>query len=182
MRLRIAGILFVLLSANAGTPSTSPGADAEAEDELKSVIIKNFVRYSTWPEPASSSAPITIGILGRTSFTQTLHTVLDGKPVNGRPIQVVELKSVAELHRCHLIYFATDKNADTKQALQSIRSAHTLTIGEDDRFLDYGGAVKLQLIDGHMGFEVSLEALDRAGIEISSKLLRLGQIKRRRDE
>jgi hypothetical protein len=163
-------------------PTSSAGVDAEAEEELKSVVVKNFLRYSTWPETAPANGPLTVGVLGRTSFAQVLHALLDGKPVNGRLVQVIELKSSSDSRRCHLVYLATDKNAEIKQTLQSVRSTHTLTIGEDDKFLDYGGAVNLLLIDGHMGFEVSLEALDHAGVEISSKLLRLGQIKRRRVE
>jgi hypothetical protein len=46
--------------------------------------------------------------------------------------------------------------------------------------LDSGGAVNLLVIDGHMSFEVSLEALDRSGVSISSKLLRFGQIRSRK--
>lgn len=182
MRLWIAGILFAILSALPGMPAAPAGVDAEAEDELKSIIVKNFLRYSTWPETGTPSGPLTIGVLGRSSFEQTLHGLLDGKSVNGRTVQVVEVKAMPDPHRYHMIYVATDKNAEIKQALQSVRSSHTLTIGEADRFLDYGGAVNLLLIDGHMGFEVNLEALDRTGVEISSKLLRLGQIKRRRAE
>lgn len=181
MRLWTGGILFAILLALPAMPS-SAGIDAEAEDELKSVVVKNFLRYSTWPETAPSNGPITVGILGRTSFAQVLHGLLDNKSVNGRMVQVIELKSSSDPRRCHLVYVATDKNTEIKQTLQSVRSTHTLTIGEADKFLEYGGAVNLLLIDGHMGFEVSLEALDRAGIEISSKLLRLGQIRRRRTE
>jgi hypothetical protein len=182
MRLGIGGMLLAVVLVSQGMPYSSAGVGAEAEEELKSVIVKNFLRYSTWPETASPNGPITVGVLGRNSFTQALRGLLDGKAVNGRTVQVVELKSSSDPHRCHLVYLATDKNADIKQTLQSVRSTHTLTIGEDARFLEYGGAVNLLLIDGHMGFEVSLEALDRAGVEISSKLLRLGEIRRRRAE
>lgn len=160
----------------------SAGPAAEGQDELKSVIVKNFLRYSTWPETGSTNGPITVGVLGRPSFAQVLHEFLDGKPVNGRTVQIVELKPNSDLRRCQLIYIATDKTSEIRQALQSVRSVHTLTIGEDDRFLDYGGAVNLLLIDGHMGFEVSLESLNRSGVEISSRLLRLGEIRRGRVE
>jgi hypothetical protein len=156
--------------------------DGEAQDELKSVIVKNFLRYATWPETVSPNGPITVGVLGRTSFTQVLHDVLDGKSVNGRTVQIVELTPNSDPRHCQLIYIATAKTAEIRQALQSVRSAHTLTIGEDDKFLEYGGAVSLLLVDGHMGFEVDLDSLNRSGVEISSKLLRLGQIKRRRVE
>ncbi len=182
MRLWIAGLIFAIVWAAAAATVPSPAVDAEAEDELKSVIVKNFLRYSTWPDVPSPTAPVTVGVFGRASFAQALHAVLDGKPVNGRPVQVVELKSSADLHHCQLIYFATDRDADIRQAIQTIKAAHTLTIGEHERFLAYGGAVGLLQVDGHMGFEVSLAALDRAGIEISSKLLRLGQVKRRHEQ
>ena len=177
------GILIVVLLALPGNLSASPPrTDTDAEDELKSVIVKNFLRYSTWPEAPAANAPITVGVLGRTSFARLLHGLLDGKPVNGRNVQVLELRTGADPRQCNLIYIALDRSADIRQALQSLRSPHTLTIGEADTFLDSGGAVNLIQIDGHMGFEFSLDALNRAGVEISARLLRLGQDRRRRAE
>lgn len=178
MRTWTGRILMAILLALRAMPEASPGIAAEAEDELKSVIVKNFLRYSTWPETIPANAPIRVGILGRTAFAQVLHALLDGKAVNGRTVQIVELKAGSDFRGCQVVYIATDKNAEIKQTLQSVRSGHTLTIGEADKFLAFGGAVNLVLIDGHMGFEVSLGALERSGIEISSKLLRLGQVKR----
>ena len=83
------------------------------------------------------------------------------------------------LHACQVLYVATDNNTQVRQALAGLRAAHVLTIGEANRFLEYGGAVNLMLVDGHMSFEVSLEALDRAGVSVSSALLRYGQVKAR---
>jgi hypothetical protein len=100
--------------------------------------------------------------------------------VNERPIRVLEIKSAAEPHGCEVLYVASDKRAEIKQALAEARSARSLTIGESDHFLDDGGAVNLLLVDGHMSFEVNLQALAGAGVEISSKLLRYGQIRGRR--
>jgi hypothetical protein len=67
--------------------------------------------------------------------------------------------------------------AEIKPVLQSFSGAHVLTVGETDGFLEQCGAVNLFFVDGHMAFEVSLGALGRAGIEISSKLRRFGQIR-----
>ena len=74
---------------------------------------------------------------------------------------------------------ATDNNNEVRQTLAGLRTSHALTIGETNRFLEYGGAVNLLFVDGHMSFEVNLEALDRAGVSISSTLLRYGQVKAR---
>jgi hypothetical protein len=150
---------------------------AEAEDALKSATLLAFVRNAHWAESQPASAPLTVGVVGRAEFFRALSAGVDGKTVEGRPLRVVQLTGPVDPLCCQVLYFATDKAAEIKPLLQSFGSAHVLTIGENDRFLEQGGAVNLFLMDGHMSFEVSLGALGRAGIEIGSKLLRFGQIR-----
>ncbi|SPE40360.1 conserved exported hypothetical protein [Candidatus Sulfopaludibacter sp. SbA3] len=163
-----------------GLLAGSRAATSEPEDELKSAIVLSFLRYSEWPHRASAGTPLTVGVLGRTSFAQVLHRALDGKVVNDRAIRLLEIKSAGELQGCQVLYVASEKAVEIKPALAEAHSMHALTIGESDHFLEYGGAVNLLLVDGHMSFEVNLQALAGTGVEISSKLLRYGQIKGRR--
>ncbi len=149
------------------------------EDELKAAVVLSFLRYAEWPQPLPGNAAITIGVVGRPSFAQVLRRTLEGKLVNDRAIRIVELKTPADSASCQVIYFATNRAADIKQDLLGSHPPHALTIGESKGFLDEGGAVNLLLVDGHMSFEVSREALERSGISISSKLLRFGQIRGR---
>lgn len=149
-------------------------ANTDAEDALKSAAVWGFLRYSDWP--ATGAKSITVGVLGRSSFVQVLRQTLDGKTVQNLPVRVVEFKS--DPHCCQLIYFATGHAEEIRQVLQSA-PPHVLTVGEDDRFLDYGGAVNLFIDDGHIAFETSLDALSHSGVTISASLLRLGQIRER---
>jgi hypothetical protein len=149
----------------------------EPEDQVKSVAVLNFLRYSTWPPPEPGI--LTVGVLGRRSFLETLRSTLESKPVNGRTIRVTEVKNSADAQACQVVYLATERSSDLKPVLAAAVSARALTIGESGRFLDYGGAVNLFLVDGHIGFEASLEAIGRTGITVSSKLLRIGQIRDR---
>ena len=89
---------------------------------------------------------------------------------------MVEIKGVPDPRCCQVLYIATDNAARIRQSLAGTRAAHVLTIGETDRFLQYGGAVSLILVDGHISFEVSLDVLEASGIQISSRLLHLGQV------
>lgn len=180
MRSRKRQIRLVGSLALIGLLSTLRGATSEPEDELKSAIVLSFLRYSEWPGGAPAAGPLTVGVLGRPSFTQVLRGLLDGKTVNNRPIRVIEIKTMSEPHCCQVIYVAIEKGADIKKALADARPTRALTIGESERFLEYGGAVNLLQVDGHMGFEVNLEALGLTGVEISSKLLRYGQVKGKR--
>jgi hypothetical protein len=153
-------------------------AATEPEDELKSATVLSFLRHSVWLQ-GDATGPITVGVVGRPSMVRMLQRTLDGKTANNRAVRIVDAKASAELKSCQVLYVATDNNNEVRQALAGLKASHTLTMGETGRFLEFGGAVNLLIVDGHMSFEVSLEALDRAGVNISSKLLRYGQVKSR---
>jgi hypothetical protein len=150
---------------------------SEPDDELKAATVLGFIRHSEFP--GSAVGTITVGIVGRPAMARTLRRALTGKTGNNRAILVLEAATEAELQRCQVVYVATDKNSELRQTLTGLRGSQTLTIGEANRFLEYGGAVSLLFVDGHMSFEVNLDALSRAGVNISSTLLRYGQVKAR---
>jgi YfiR/HmsC-like len=151
-----------------------PSAATEPEDELKSATVLTFIRHSEWRD--AGSGPIRIAVLGRRAMIHTLRRNLEGRTANGRALQVVEANAQTELRTCQVLYIASDNHGEIRQTLAALRAPHALTIGESDRFLEYGGAVNLLIVDGHMSFEVSPDALDRAGVTISSTLLRYGQV------
>jgi len=175
LKQKYTGILIAVLAIFHGFPI----AASEPQDELKAAIVLSFLRYSEWPAGRSAANPITVGVFGRPSFYQVLRRVLDGKSVGNRPIQVVELTAVTDPLCCQVIYLATEKASEINKTLLFVRGAHALTIGETDRFLEAGGAVRLAMADGHMTFQVDLDTVARSGIVISSKLLRYGEIKSR---
>jgi hypothetical protein len=165
-------LLLPLLLAVFPVPWASP---AEPEDEVKAVAVLNFLRYSTWPAPAAGM--MTVGVLGRRGFLETLRATLENRPVNGRNVRVTEVKSAADAPACQLVYFATERRSEIGPVLAGAVAARALTVGECDRFLDYGGSVNLFVVDGHISFEASLEAIGRTGITVSSNLLRVGQVR-----
>jgi uncharacterized protein DUF4154 len=152
-------------------------AASDPEDELKAATVLSFLRYSEWPAAPSGEPSLTVGVLGRPGLLVTFRRVLEGKLVENRPVRVLELPAESGSTCCHIIFLAGEKPGDLKPALALARSMHALTIGAADQFLELGGAIQLQIVDGRMSFEVNREALERSGITISSKLLRFGQIR-----
>jgi hypothetical protein len=148
---------------------------ADSEDELKSATVWLFIQYSQLT-PGPDGA-ITVGVLGRPSFIGALKRTLEGKAPGGHPVKVVEAKS--DQHCCQIVYLATDRQDEIRKFFQTLQPVRALTMGESDRFLELGGAVNLFIADGHIGFEASLQALDRSGITVSSNLLKFGQIRDR---
>jgi len=170
----LACLLLVCLALGVPLAAGSQNGQ-EAEDELKAAVVLSFLRYGEWHAPLPPNAPLTVGVIGRTAFANVLRKSLEGKTANEHPLRVVDLKTPAESHGCAVVYFADDKTLDAKAALQSIAGEHLLAIGEAREFLDWGGAIRLFVLDGHITFEFDLEALDRCAVNISSRLLRFGQ-------
>ena len=59
------------------------------------------------------------------------------------------------------------------QILQDLQNAPVLTVADTGGFLDHGGIINFVLEGSKVRFEISQEAAERAGIKISSKLMRL---------
>ena len=151
-------------------------AAGDGEDELKAAVVLSFLRYTAWPA-APGDNTISVGVLGRDALLHTLHTALAGKSVNNRLVRVADGRTDPGCPQ--VFYIASEKAGEIQKGLQAARSCHALTIGESDRFLELGGAVNLLVVDGKMRFEVDLAAVERSGIEISSTLLRYGQVRGR---
>jgi hypothetical protein len=179
MSLRGKTILPVLAVPLLGILRVLFATASEPEDEIKSAIVLSFLRYSEWSEPVPAGQPLTVGVIGRSSVLPVLRRDLEGKVVNGHPVRIIEVKTLSDPHCCQVIYLATGKSSEIQQGLSGVQSGHALTIGESDRFLEYGGAISLTLVNGRMSFEVSLDAVKRSGVVISSKLLRYGKVKER---
>jgi hypothetical protein len=154
-------------------------AAVDPEDELKAAVVLSFVRYAEWPPSDSNSAPVIVGVLGRKSLADALRRTLEGKTAGSRKIQTLELKANQDARGCQIIYLALTKVSELKRELTAFNeSTRAITIGEDDKFLELGGAVNLHMTDGHVGFEVNVNTIESKGVTISSKLLRFGQVRR----
>jgi hypothetical protein len=156
---------------------TLHASTVDPADEVRSATVLMFLRMAEW-HGLPAEGPIVIGVAGRPAFLQTLARTLQGKSVEKRSIRIVDLDTAPDPSCCHAIYIASDKPSDIRAKLSAKYSARALTIGESDRFLECGGAINLFLVDDRISFEANMEALARTGVSISSKLLRLGQIRK----
>jgi hypothetical protein len=133
----------------------------------------SFARFTDWPA-SRLETPLTIGVLGDYELLAILGRMTAGKSIQGRAIQVRSPRSTAELRSFHVLYTGTVENKKLDEYLAAARQGAVLTVGESPRFISSGGIVRLFQEDGRLSFEVNLSALAHTGLNISSKLLRLG--------
>ena len=68
------------------------------------------------------------------------------------------------------------------EGVRAIRARPVLTVSDGKGFLRSGGVIEFYIQDGRMRFIINLDALDRAGVRLSSRLLELAKTIRDGDD
>jgi hypothetical protein len=148
------------------------------EYQLKAAFLFNFAKFVTWPERAFASpdTPLTIGIVGDDPFGPLLRDIVVGKTANGRRIQVKNLRRDDKPGDCHILFISRSEKDRVQDILASIQNRNVLTVSEVERFAHSGGVINLVVVAESVRFEINPQAAERAGLQVSSKLVGLGII------
>jgi len=163
MRLIIFAIVLVASAA-------ARAQDVPLEYRVKAAYLFNFAKFVEWPAPAATG-PIAICVAGRNVFGDALAETVRGEAIDGRPFAV---RVILEPEPgCHIIF--VPRGAATAAYLRAVRTSPALTVGESADFIEQGGIVNFTLEGANVRFEIDPQAAERAGLRISSRLLRLAR-------
>ena len=143
------------------------------EYEVKAAYLYNFAKFVTWP--SDNAGPITICVMGKDPFGSTLDETVQGKNVRGQSFQVRRLRLLDQPQGCQIAFLAASDNA-WEQTVHRDNWLGILLVGEGYAFVKQGGMIGLVLRDGHVRFDVNLDALARSHLEVSSKLLQMATV------
>lgn len=181
-RRRGAGCLALLLVAGislaAETGAESPLAAAHSEGEIESAMLYNFTKFVEWPARAlgASGTPVVVGVLGNDRLFPVLEAMLRNKTFYGHPIAVHRLDSSADMNSCAVLLVGASDPKAIARIVQSVGRSPVLTIGECVQFSRLGGVIAFIPEGSRIRFEINLDAAERAGLQVSSKLLRLAAV------
>lgn len=166
------GLLICWTAPLASSPSL---ALAQSHDErvVRAAYVYNLLQYIDWPDQKSD---LVIGFEGDPAIGDVLQALLNGRTSNARRIRVVMFPAPEELRNCSILYLSDGSTREGRQALDNLQGKTVLTIGETDPFARAGGMVALVNTGDHIGIEVNLDAIQHAGIRISSRVLNLATI------
>jgi hypothetical protein len=153
-------------------PTAASQEPHHGEAAVKAAFLYNFTKFIDWPDSAfsSSDARFVVCAAASETFRRELEQTFESERVAGRRV-AVESPQDRGIRHCHVIYFAAGQDAGAR--LASVRDAPILTVGEGRAFLQQGGHIAFRLHQNRVRFEISKRAADRAGLLVSSKLLRL---------
>jgi hypothetical protein len=162
------GLLLLPGSSAWAQPITAP------EPQVQAAFLYNFTKLVTWPTNAfaSPSAPIIIGVLGKDPVGPALESVVKDKKVNGRPVQMLPFKTVAEIKICHVLFISKSERRRLDATLKTLRAQPILTVGALPGF-ESRGMIALIKSNETINLRINLEATTQAGLNLSSRLLRL---------
>ena len=149
------------------------------EYAVKSVFLYNFCHFIDWPESAFSGSndPLVIGVVGEDPFGSLLTEAVRGESYRSHPIKVEHYRSVKDIRKCQMLFVPRTEMPHLEQILSAISVEGVVTVGETDDFLDRGGMITLTTDRNRVHLRMSPSALRSANLTVSSKLLRVADLK-----
>lgn len=163
-------------------PLRAQTSDEFPEYQLKAAFLYNFAKFITWPSNSVSHAPLTIAVLGDDPFGPLLPATIAGKTVNGRPLKVSYLRRGDSTEGADILFISRSERDRLPAILAEVKGKRILTVGDSDRFAHRGGMINLILVEKSVRFEMNVEAIERAGLKVNSKLGNLGIVVKPEEE
>lgn len=151
-------------------------AAAPTEYEVKAAFIHNVAKFVDWPiTPATSEGFLRFCVLGPDVFGHAIE-VLKDKQIRNVTWQVIAANGKTDLKECRVLFISGAEPGSLKRILDSVKSSPVLTIGDTEGYAELGVIVNFYLEEGKVRFEINAEAAKRAGLKMSSQLLKLARI------
>ena len=169
MVLAISGPLVCRLTAQTPQPT---------EYEVQAAYLSNFGRFVEWPA-GTAKDPFYVCVLGQDPFGSLLDTALKGGFIAGAPMAAKRIAGPGEAASCRIIYVNPSKDTQIRNVLAGLRNTAALTVSDSADFIRFGGMVQFVLNGNRVRFEINLAAAQRAGLTLSSELLKVAAAVRR---
>jgi len=153
--------------ALAQAPGTAP------EASVRAAFLYQFGNYVEWPADVLGPGrqPFLLAVLGGADVRRELEILTRGRALAGHPVQVAEVDAAESLGRPAIVYVGEAAADRLPAVVELARERQMLVVCARAEWLDQGCMVGFALAGGRLRFDVSLDALDAAGLKVSSRLL-----------
>lgn len=143
------------------------------EQQIKAGLLYNFLKYTDWPPDSFANGnTIIICIFGDDPFGGNLNPI-KGRTVNQREIDVRQVRDVQGTTGCDLLFINQDEKAQWPALRSALAGKNILTVSDFDSFATEGGMIEFGHRNDHVSATLNVNALNRAGLRVEERLLRL---------
>ena len=169
--LAVALILSFALGAQTPKPT---------EYEVQAAYLSNFARFVEWPGRAPATGEtFNVCVLGQDPFGPLLDTALKGEAIGSASMTAKRLATPEEATGCRIVFISSSKNSQLSTILGTLAPMNALTVSDMSDFTRRGGMIQFVLDGNRVRFEINLSAAQKAGLTLSSELLRVAVAVRR---
>ena len=81
-----------------------------------------------------------------------------------------------EARSCHIVFIGWTDPSRVDRTVKDLEGRPILTVGELDGFAERGGMIAMVMRQNRLRLEINLRAVERAGLRLSSQLLKLAKL------
>jgi hypothetical protein len=173
----------MLIAATVGLLASGPalrclavGQPRMSEDKLEASMLLQLTRFVVWPQTQPSASNIRICVHGSERLTGALKSISQNEVVQGKPVTVTNIVRANALSGCDVAWFGALSEREFEAVNSTATRNAVLTVSDLETFTARGGMVGLVPRDGRMSIEINREASEQAGLQFSSKVLRLARL------
>jgi hypothetical protein len=155
-------------------------ADVPREYQLKAAFLYHFAAFVDWPASAFAydQQPFVIGVFGDDPFGPILDELIQGETAKDRPLVVRRITDPQQVPSCHILFISSSEAPRMRQILRRAHRLPILTVSDAPGFAQAGGVIAFTTEVNRIVLNVNVVAADAAGLNISSKLLRVARVVR----
>lgn len=162
-----AGAMIAVLNLWAQQPSPT-------EYEVKAAYLYNFGKFVEWPaEAVAVDDSFPICVLGRDPFGASFDATVAGESINGKKVVVRRIAKAQDALACRILFISNSEESQLKEIMAALDKASVLTVSDIPQFARRGGMIQFVVEANRVRFEVNLTMADRAGLILSSELLKV---------
>jgi len=148
--------------------------------DVKAAYLYNFGRFVEWPDSvATKSDSFNVCVLGQDPFGPALDATLAGETIGGKNVTARRISSPQEAVNCRILFMSSEEGSRLSKIMEALDKGSVLTVSDMPQFSQRGGMIQFVLEGKRVRFEVNLSAVQRAGLTLSSELLKVATTVRR---
>lgn len=173
-------LMLITLTFGSGWDSMAKPSEnnAASYEEVLSEFIYRMFLFVRWPDHTFNDvdSPVRIVFYGANNLADKAHEIIGNRKVGNRHIVVEKARYLEDILGCHAIFIGYEKSGELSRVLDAFSDKAILTMGDSNGFSEKGVIFNFFTDQERIRFKSNVLAADRAGLGISSELLKLSVI------
>jgi hypothetical protein len=161
--------------------STALGQQKPNEYQVKAAYLYNFGRFVEWPAKVTTArtGSFDICVLGEDPFGPALDATLAGEMMGNQKVAARRISNPHDSVDCQILFISSSEANRLNKIIDLLDKSSVLTVSDLPQFLQRRGMIQFVVEENRIRFEVNLTATERAGLTLSSELLKVATAVRR---